>query len=163
VQKYQAAPRSFWVALAKPTSWYDDNNPPYLGVSFYQLPEVIGFVFVHSCVCVYSDSNGALITPNGQFSAVTSNDPAALSSAKANKVYFEALLNASSTPTNSSYRMRGLCTDVVYDASAAPNPAAGTFISAGAVSYYFLDWVSTLEPITNDGTTDQVIQIVREF
>lgn len=163
VERYAANPGTFWMAIAKPTSWYNDSDPPYVGITITELPEVIGFCYVHTCINVYADSAGSLVTPNGKFTSIANTDPEALSSAKANKVYFESILDPSSTATGSTYRMKGLCTDVIYDHSAAPNPTVGTYIPASAVSYYFLDWISTHTPVTNDGVSNQVIQVVREF
>ena len=163
VQRYNLNPSSFWIAIGKLTSWPDDNNPPYPGLTLTRLPELHAFCYVHTCVSVYANSNGSIITPKGNYSPITSTDYDALASAKANKVYFEAFITPDVMATNAAYRYKGLCTDVLYTFSAAPNPTSGTHISESAVQSYFLDRSSFHSPVINDGTTTQVIQIVREF
>jgi hypothetical protein len=162
VKAYNAYPASYWIAFGKNTSWLDDNNPPQPALTVNRVPELLGFTYVHTCKPVYPDANGIVVTASRNYTILETTEPDLLASAKANRVYFESILLPNSLPLNSTYRIKALCTDVVF--ANPPNVVgSGLFVPASQVISYFVDWIAHLEPIVNDGTTNQVIQIVREF
>lgn len=160
VERYLANPGSIWIAIGKTTAWVDENNPPLPSLTANRVPELHGLVYVHTCKSVYTNPEGNLITPSGNFTAVNSTNPDVLASAKANKVFFEGHLKPGLL--TGSYRVQALCTDVVFNTD-LPTLLPGVFMPASSVSYYFLDWISLRTPIASDATSTQVIQLIREL
>lgn len=163
VDQYKAEPNSYWIAIGKPSSWADDSNPPYPALTVNRVPELIGFVYIHTCSCIYPAEDGIININDQTFAALSTTNPSLLASAKANRVYFEGLLLPGSIPVDSSYRIQALCTDVLFNSTPPSTLGAGLFLPASAIAQYFVDWVSYFEPVTNDGQTQQVIQIIKEF
>jgi hypothetical protein len=162
VKEYQDSPFGFWVAVGKLESWANDDFPPIPSVSISRIPDVHGLIYVSTCVNVYSNAQGIIVTENQNYEPVNSTDVNVVSSYKANKVYIEALLNPSDFPASSSYRAKGLCKNVTFTS----NPSSlipGTFVPINNVSSYFLDWVSLHSPIECIPGTTHVIQIIKEF
>jgi len=162
VDRYLADPKSYWVAIGKASPWLDENNPPYPAITVNRVPELIGFVYVHTCKSVYETDIGIIKTLDKNYELVNSTNPNLLASAKANKLYFEAILPPEATPLSSTYRIKALCTNVVF--ANTPNIVGPElFISGSEVLDYFVDWIVHHKAVENDGQTNQVVQIIREF
>ncbi len=165
VRRYSTSPTKFWIAIGKTSAWPDDNSPPYPPPSVNQIPELLGFWYVHTCALIYSNSSGEVITNSGRFSIVDyQTSLSALASAKAISVFSEALVLRSDVIPGTSYRIRALCSDVSFFPTLAPaNLTVGTFVPPTSVSSYFVERLSVTKPVIFSGTSDHVIQMIRQF
>lgn len=164
VRRYRESIYGYWIVIGKTTPWLSEDNPPLPSISVNRLPEAYGFWYVHSCTSVYSDSEGLIVTPKESYTQVLETEASFLASAKANKVYLESKINVADLPTNFSYRMHGLCTEMeFFSPPTVSSLAPGLFVPLNNVSSYLLDWVSVHTPVIADQTNAHILQLVREF
>jgi hypothetical protein len=164
VKRYYSSPTGYWVAIGKTSAWPDDNSPPYPPPSVNQIPEILGFWYVHTCALVYPDASGLIYTASGRFTSIDyQSSYNSLVSAKANTVFLETVIRSTNITPGSSYRIRALCSDLNIVGINLPNLGPGVFVAPANVTSYFVERISVHSPVTFTGNSDHVIQMIREY
>jgi hypothetical protein len=162
VNSYLSQQYRYWIGIGKSTPWLNEDLPPVPSISITTIPNIIGFVYVNTCTSVYPNSTGVIATARQNYVPVTNNDPSVLAGYKANLVYIEAILLPGALESGSSYRTKGLCTNINF-ITPPSSLTSGTFVPASNVSSYYLDWISLHSPINAPTSSNHVIQIIKEF
>jgi hypothetical protein len=162
VDLYNSEPNGFWVALGRSQPWPNESMPPLPLSTSSKVPGAFLFVYVHSCLSVYDNENGSIVTEDRNLSYSLETDLNSLTSLKANKVYFEALINKDFSSTPFSYRVSGLCFNVVTT-NPINNLGPGYTLQPNQVESYYTSWIKTSPPINVSPSSSKVIQLVREF
>ena len=159
VDSYKAN-NGYWIALGKNSPWPDEARPPLPSISLSKIPTAFLFVYVHTCLTVYDDDDGIISTRNRKFSYIEADDLKTLATAKANKVYFEAIIPKNTVA--SSYRIMALCSGLT-STEPLTNLGAGFMLSNDQVIDYYTSWVEMTSPVVISTQSNHVIQIIREF
>lgn len=164
IEDYNDSLTKFWVLLAQNNPWPDENEPPIFHTNLVEIPQPIGFVFVHSVNAVFENSDGPIVLPTTAFQPVTDLSPNVMAISKAHFLHVEATVSQTNLlPLASTYRTIGLCTSVVFKNGFVPDLTAGTIVNPSNVDSYFLDWVSTQKQISVSDQDSHTFRIIRVF
>ena len=162
VSSYISQQYGYWIGIGQSNPWLNDDLPPIPSIAITTIPNVIGFVYVDTCVSIYPNSTGSIVTATQNYVPITNTDPSVLAGYKANLVYIEAILTPGSLASGSTYRVKGLCTSITF--STPPGSlTSGTFVPSSNVTSYYLDWISLHSPVDAPSSSNHVIQIIKEF
>lgn len=153
----------FWVAIGKTSPWQYEESPPRPSPLLSYIPEIVGFFPVERCELVYPVKDGPIVTTAGQFNAIANwpeSSPAELAASYATNVYLETTIAADDRNVGTSYRMVGLCRNIV---PVNNHLLSKSSLTAGQVRSYSLDWISSFPPTFLTLSGKSTVQIVRQF
>jgi hypothetical protein len=141
--------------------WLDDINPPIPDPLLQEIPDLVGFVYIHQASLIANDNQGSIETDYGRYTAYDQTSQIdTLVNNLANKIYLSCLLDGSKLPSNLEYRIFGICSHLTFNQ--LPLPVMGLYIPSSEVLSYRLRWISTISKQTITNSTYKFLRFVIE-
>jgi len=161
-QDYLDNQTGYWIALARHEEWPNPAEPALRYPHVYRIPGIHTFVYVHKCVPCYYHPEGSIRTPGHRYQPLVTTDYYALTTAKAQFLYYEAEVAGALLYQYQTYRIIALCRRV-KGTNIPANPSPGTLLLSQHVSQYEVLWVGSTTAVNPNSGTVHRIQIVRAY
>lgn len=150
----------YWIALAQPTPWPDENNPPVYHNNLLEIPRLIGMTYVYECRAVTQDPFGNVSMPTASYSVVPDLNVQVLAISKANHIWYEAYVPKETLELHTAqYRCIAICKNIQFQSTPEKIPAE--FIPVDQIVSYETDWLATINAVNVADIDNHLFRIVR--